>query len=282
VHVCRMRLVPHSRAVPVDLGKRPENPVTGSRMRVLDLFCCAGGAAIGIRRAFDAVGVRVEIVGVDIKPRPRYPFSFVLGDALDHARRAGEFDFVWASPPCQRYSVATPSARRRRHPALVRKTRDLLLAAGIPFVIENVPGAPLVDPVLLCGSMFEADENILWEYVQCTPADEPDDGLVKRMCSAARGRRMHVRRHRLFEPHGFEMRQPVCEHGLAAPPIEVAGSPDRRWGSKHRKAYHGWMAKAVLGIPPTYEMTFKEAAECVPPPYAAFVIGEFLRSRERQ
>lgn len=267
--------MPHSRAVPADLGKRPDNPETGERVRVLDLFCCAGGAALGIRQAFDAIGKRVEIVGVDIKPRPRYPFRFVLGDALEHARRAGEFDFVWASPPCQLYSVATPQAARRRHPDLVARTRDLLLAEDVPFVIENVPGAPLADPILLCGSMFEPDRNLFWDYVQCTSADESDDLLLNRMLSGAEGKRMQVRRHRLFEPHGFAVRRMACEHRLSAPAIEVAGGLGRRSGA-HRKAWHAWMAKAALGIPAWHAMSGKETTQCVPPAYAKYILSEFL------
>jgi C-5 cytosine-specific DNA methylase len=256
-------------------GKRPDNPETGERVRVLDLFCCAGGAALGIRQAFDAAGKRVEIVGVDIKPRPRYPFRFVLGDALEHARRAGEFDFVWASPPCQRYSVATPQAARRRHPDLMARTRDLLLAAGVPFLIENVPGAPLIDPVVLCGSMFESDRNLLWDYVQGTHRDDSDDTLLTRMLSGTEGRRMQVRRHRLFEPHGFAVRRMACEHRLSAPAIEVAGGLGRQSGA-HRKAWHAWMAKAALGIPAWHGMTGKETTQCVPPAYAKYILSEFL------
>jgi hypothetical protein len=212
---------------------------------------------------------------VDIKPRPRYPFRFVLGDALEHARRAGEFDFVWASPPCQRYSVATPQAARRRHPDLMARTRDLLLAAGVPFVIENVPGAPLIDPVVLCGSMFEPDRNLLWDYVQGTHRDDSDDTLLTRMLSGTEGRRMQVRRHRLFEPHGFAVRRMACEHRLSAPAIEVAGGLGRQSGA-HRKAWHAWMAKAALGIPAWHGMTGKETTQCVPPAYAKYILSEFL------
>jgi hypothetical protein len=272
--------VTHSRAVPVDIGKHPDNPETGERARVLDLFCCAGGAALGVRQAFDAIVRRVEIVGVDIKPRPRYPFRFVLGDALEHACRAGEFDFVRASPPCQRYSVATPQAARRRHPDLVARTRDLLLRAGVPFVIENVPGAPLTDPVVLCGSMFEPDRNLLWDYVQLTHRDDADDTLLTRMLLGTEGRRMQVRRHRLFEPHGFAVRRMACEHRLSAPPIEVAGGLGRQSGA-HRKAWHAWMAKAALGIPAWHAMTGKETTQCVPPAYAKYIVSEFLLDDKR-
>lgn len=120
-------------------------------MRLLDLFCGAGGAAMGYHRAgFD------EIVGVDIKPQKHYPFTFVLGDALEYCRLHGaEFDAIHASPPCQCYSVTQNIWHNQaKHPDLVVPTREALIATGRPYVIENVPGAPLVNPIVLCGAMF--------------------------------------------------------------------------------------------------------------------------------
>lgn len=118
-------------------------------MRVLDLFCGAGGASMGY-----AWAGACEIVGVDIKAQRRYPFTFVQGDALEYLAEYGhEFDFIHASPPCQVHSKAQV-IRNNEHPDLVGPTRDLLLEIGKPFVIENVVGAPLVDPILMCGSMF--------------------------------------------------------------------------------------------------------------------------------
>jgi DNA (cytosine-5)-methyltransferase 1 len=127
-------------------------------MRLLDLFCCAGGAAEGYHRAgFD------EIVGIDLKAQPRYPFEFFQTDAIDALKMGGvghwnmeDFDAIHASPPCQHYSVASKSwnGRRDDHPDLVAMTRWLLMATGKPYIIENVVGAPLVNPVILCGTMF--------------------------------------------------------------------------------------------------------------------------------
>ena len=116
--------------------------------RVLDLFCGAGGAAMGLHRAWpDAV-----IVGVDIKPQPRYPFTFVEGDAMTYPLEG--FDFVWASPPCQHYTQMLNHGltQRDKHPDYIASVRARL--QGIPHVIENVAGAPLYSAGMLCGEMF--------------------------------------------------------------------------------------------------------------------------------
>lgn len=119
--------------------------------KLLDLFCCAGGAGMGYARA------GFEVVGVDIEDQPRYPFQFFRADALEFlAKHGSEFDVIHASPPCQRYSEATAMNRRGDHPDLIGPTRDLLQAIGRPYVIENVENARhhLIDPLKLCGSMF--------------------------------------------------------------------------------------------------------------------------------
>lgn len=119
--------------------------------RLLDLFCCAGGAGMGYSRA------GFEVVGVDINPKPRYPFEFHQADALEFLREHGrEFDAVHASPPCQHYSVVSKShnGNAAAHPDLVPPTREALRKNGRPWIIENVIGAPLINPVVLCGTMF--------------------------------------------------------------------------------------------------------------------------------
>ncbi len=113
-------------------------------MRLLDLFCGAGGAAMGYHRAGFT-----EIVGVDIKPQPRYPFTFVLGDALEYVKAHGhEFDAIHASPPCQDHMM-TP---HRKHGTgwLLAATRDALRVCCV-WVIENVPGAPMRPDFVICG-----------------------------------------------------------------------------------------------------------------------------------
>lgn len=111
----------------------------------LDLYCCQGGVSQGLAEA------GFQVVGVDIEPQPHYPFPFIRADAVTTLPRG--FDFVWASPPCQAYSLAQ-RIQGNNHPDLIEPTRAMLREAGIPYVIENVAGAPLNNPILLCGSMF--------------------------------------------------------------------------------------------------------------------------------
>ena len=117
-----------------------------------------------------------EVVGVDIRPQPNYPFEFHLADALDFPLDG--FDAIHASPPCQYSTVLSRSWNADvDHRNLIRPTRDRLIASGLPYVIENVPGAFLRNPITLCGSSF---------------------GL-------------RVRRHRLFESN-FVIEEPACSH----------------------------------------------------------------------
>lgn len=147
-------------------------------MRILDLFCGAGGAAEGYAYA------GFEVTGIDIKKQNRYPYKFIQMDVMrlrpEHI--VEHFDAIHASPPCQLYSslgqLHQGTDYHERHPDLVEPTRRLLEKTGLPYVIENVPGAPLLDPIVLCGSSF---------------------GL-------------RVRRHRLFECN-FPIVAPPCDHG---------------------------------------------------------------------
>ena len=119
---------------------------------LLDLFCGAGGAAVGYYSA------GFEVIGVDINRQPNYPFEFHQMDALDvFEHSAFEFDAIHASPPCQGYSTQT--ADQSRHPRLIAPVRELLHTTVLPYVIENVEGARkhLIDPVRLCGSSFGLD-----------------------------------------------------------------------------------------------------------------------------
>ena len=118
-------------------------------MRILDLFCGAGGAGVGYSRA------GFDIMGADIAPQPRYPFEFHRGDALKFLlENHGEFDAFHASPPCQAWTLAQ-RIRGNEHPDFVTAIRAAFELIGKPYIIENVEGAPLANPITLCGSMFQ-------------------------------------------------------------------------------------------------------------------------------
>jgi DNA (cytosine-5)-methyltransferase 1 len=123
--------------------------------RLLDLFCGGGGAAMGYARA------GFEVVGVDINRQSNYPFEFRREDALRYLDVIGadEFDVIHASPPCQLYTRKAATWGRARthqleHPDLIGPTRERLRATGLPYVIENVPGAPIDAQLELCGTHF--------------------------------------------------------------------------------------------------------------------------------
>lgn len=123
-------------------------------MKLLDAFCGAGGAGMGYHQA------GFEVVGVDIKPQPRYPFEFVQADALEYIADHGpEFDVIHASPPCQIHSTMTKGRWKNRldsHTNLIPDVRKILKRTGKPYIIENVEGARswMQCPVLICGTMF--------------------------------------------------------------------------------------------------------------------------------
>ena len=191
-------------------------------MRLLDLFCGAGGAAEGYRRAGFT-----EIVGVDHKPQPRYPFEFVQADALTFPLDG--FDVIHASPPCQAFSNARV-IHGVEHPDLLSPTRERLVANSMPWVIENVPNAPMRVDVRLCGSMFGLRS--------------PAGRLI---------------RHRWFEfssPPAALTLLPSCDHSL--PVVSVFGH-----GGHIYRGVEDW--RTVMGIP---WMTRAELAQAIPPAYA--------------
>jgi DNA (cytosine-5)-methyltransferase 1 len=123
----------------------------GRAPRLLDLFCCAGGAGVGYSMA------GFDVVGVDIKQQPNYPLPFILTDALKlDPKFISTFDAVHASPPCQSYSdLAKRNGNADAWPRLIEPIRDVVVRSGLPYVIENVEGAPLRNPIILCGTMFK-------------------------------------------------------------------------------------------------------------------------------
>lgn len=140
-----------------------------------------------------------EVVGVDASPQPHFPFEFHEADAMTFPLEG--FDAIHASPPCQAYSVTRNLWPGREHPDLVAPTRDRLRRSGVPWVIENVPGSPLIDPVQLCGSSFGLD----------------------------------VRRHRWFEA-SFVLLVPDCQHGWQVPRFATQISQSRAKVRKQRLA----------------------------------------------
>jgi DNA (cytosine-5)-methyltransferase 1 len=202
--------------------------------RALDLFCGAGGISAGYHLA------GFEVTGVDIKPQPRYPFQFHQADALTFPLDG--FDFIHASPPCQAHTSLKVMHNALRHLDLIPQTRERLIATGKPYVIENVPGAPLIAPILLCGTMF---------------------GLG---CDRA-----ELRRHRLFEC-SFPLLAPICQHGIDSV-IGVYGGHRR-----NRKRLNGNNAGSVdfsqheaeesMGID---WMNTSELSQAIPPAYSQWL-----------
>lgn len=201
-----------------------------SKPRALDLFCCAGGAAMGLRRA------GFDVVGVDIMPQPNYPFEFHECDALAFPYQ--HFDFIWASPPCQKYSWAAKRWKDIERVDLVDATRARLLRSGIPFVIENVVGAPLRKDLVLTGQMF--------------------------------GLRVIRRRH--FELHGFSVPQPahVKPGRVGFGPedfVTVAGH-----GGDGSGKFSNWQDAMDI-----HWMSKQEMTQAIPPAYSEFIGREAIR-----
>ncbi len=212
--------------------------------RLLDLFCGAGGAAMGYHNA----GFK-DITGVDNQPQKNYPFEFVQADALEYLTEHGhEFDAIHASPECKGYSNLAAMHPDRIYEKLIEATREALVLTRRPYVIENVETSTLVRQpsldgrwgVCLCGSMFGlgAREN---EY---------------------------LRRHRLFET-SWPVHQLDCRHGgrLA---IGVYGHGG--YSGKHRMAYKTEASEA-MGID---WMKRDELTQAVPPAYTEYVGAALL------
>jgi len=219
-------------------------------VRLLDLFCGAGGAAVGYHRAgFD------EIVGVDIKPQPRYPFTFVLADAMTYPLEG--FDAIHASPPCQGESIMRnlPWLRDKEYPMLIIPTRQRLMESGVPWVIENVQHARRsrkkphgMQAAFLCGQMFGLPiyRHRLFEasFLWLQPPHEPHHGVIRR------GRMLGDRaREQVVRTNGFK-----AGFDQADTPI-LAGHPSRAQVQRVATAMGiDWMRKDELqeAIPPAY------------------------------
>ena len=205
--------------------------------RLLDLFCGAGGCAVGYHRA------GFDVVGVDIAPQANYPYEFHQADALDPPVFYDEFDAIHASPPCQAFSIAQNARKRAdQHPNLIPQTRALLRASGLPYVIENVVGAPLEDALMLCGTGF-----------------------------GMRHEGFELRRHRLFESN-VSMMSPGCIHRLPAAPVFGHGS-GRDFMRRHGRGFGADARRAIMGID---WMTRDEVSQAIPPVFTEHIGGYLL------
>lgn len=205
-------------------------------LAALDLFCCAGGAGMGLHQA------GFVVTGVDIVEQPRYPFQFVCGNALEAVLDG--FDLVWASPPCQVHTVLKHRTGKD-YECFIARMRKKLRAWGGPYIIENVKGAPLVNPIMLCGSSFG----------------------------------IGVRRHRLFESN-MALQGMGCRHDLQPYPLDVTGTGRRRKneridgrGGNSRKPRNLQEARDAMEMP---WATRKEISQAVPPAFARY-LGEQAR-----
>lgn len=215
-----------------------------SRPLLLDTFCKAGGAGRGYHDA------GFDVVGVDHEPQPNYPFHFIRADAIAFIDEHGwEYDAIHASPPCQKNlkglnAVNRALGRTMNHPDLIAGTRAALIRSGKSYVIENVVGAPLINPVQLCGSSF---------------------GLP-------------IRRHRRFESN-VPLTVPRCDHSWQTE--KKYWTSYRRGNNARRSAVvqvygqgaekHHW--GPALGID---WMTSDELTQAIPPVYTKHIGRQLL------
>ena len=202
-------------------------------MRLLDLFCGAGGASAGYAMA------GFEVTGIDVKHGKRYPFTYIRGDVRDylHKEFLDQFDVIAASPPCQTHSstkhLRVAQGKSTSKVDMIPEVRKALMASGKPYVIENVPGAPLINPVQVCGSAF----------------------------------RLKVRRHRLFESN-VDLQGTACYHKEQGKPVGIYGSMrDEIPGGGHT-AKTMPEAHEAMGID---WMIWGELVESIPPAYTEYI-----------
>lgn len=186
-----------------------------------------------------------DVVGVDIAPQPHYPFEFHQADALEYCAVHGhEFDVIHASPPCQAYSV-TRSIHGNEHPSLVPATRDVLATTNKIWVIENVIGAPLFNPLMLCGSMFPG---------------------------------LRVYRHRLFESNPHIWFAPATCHHSYAMPASKGQYHTLSNGNFITCVGHNYKAadgRVAMGI---NWMTRDELSQAIPPAYTEYIGAQLMRA----
>lgn len=219
-----------------------------TRPRLLDLFCGEGGAGMGYHRA------GFDVTGIDVTDQPRYPCDFVKADALDYLAEHGSgFDAIHASPPCTDYSALKSRAGDHGTAHLLPDTRVALITLGHPWIMENVPGAPLPAAVVLCGSMFGLGTH----------------------CRDGRWRQL--RRHRLFEHHPAVPAWPpyTCQH--VGQPIGVYGNGGGGVQNMQRggDTYKGTRAEAVAALDVPW-MSRAGVSQAIPPAYTEHLGAQLL------
>lgn len=210
-----------------------------------------------------------EVVGVDIKPQPRYPFEFHQGDALEFCREhAHEFDVIHASPPCQAHTALKTMPNAKEHVDLVIPIRTILDEIGLPYVIENVPGAPMIfgkfKTITLCGSMFRLQTS---------------DGKAE------------LRRHRYFESNVFLGLTPPCAHSAGAVigvygghgrdrrrTCTVTGHAGGRSVRDGTQQFSTQARKEAMGID---WMTGDELSQAIPPAYTEWIGRQLIQAINR-
>lgn len=228
-----------------------------SRPLLLDMFCCAGGAGMGYHQA------GFDVIGVDFKPQPRYPFAFIQADCLTLPLWFLQlFDAITASPPCQKHTSLNRMPNAKEHLDLIPETRAMLTLSGLPWIIENVVGAPLISPIRLCGSMFGLGSGDA-----------------------------ELQRHRDFEAN-FPIHKPgPCRHGSRGATIGLYGGHarnrkravigvfghcqdhGRRTRNRGRPDFTLDDSKAAMGID---WMTQTELSQAIPPAYTRWLGAQLL------
>ena len=219
------------------------------QLKALDLFCGGGGAAIGLKWA------GFEVYGIDIEMHRNYPGHFIQADALNPPVDLMDFDLIWASPPCQLYSVSSRFGNNdwKRHPDLIEPVRELLRPH--PWtVIENVPGAPLRYNVVLTGKSVGLERLERRRHFECS--------------------------FMMFYPKPERLERWKWTMGIAGTITKSMCSSSHFY---HRKAnglpgrIPNAVAKGIMGIPVIYKMTNAEIGEAVAPPMAEFIAREAMR-----
>lgn len=211
-------------------------------MRLLDIFCGAGGASKGYEMA------GFDVTGIDVKSGKRYPFTYIKKDFKTlTVEDLQDYDVIHASPPCQTFSITKnlriAQNKKTDKEDLLDVTRQLLIDSGKPYVLENVPGAPLRNPIQLCGSVFN----------------------------------LQVRRHRLFESN-MPLKGSGCDHKQQGRPVGIYGSLNDKIPGGGQTAKTIEIAREAMGI---NWMIWTELVEAIPPMYTEFIGKQVMTYLQR-